>query len=79
MFNHDTRTRRALIEFFIFESNIILHTNILIAETLTSLSQTRFLPRLLRIPAVYKQKIQLYESNYLDTLIKCKIFTKYNT
>lgn len=58
---------------------LYIHTNILIAETLTSLSQTRFLPRLLRLPAVYKQKIQLYESNYLDTLIKCKIFTKYNT
>lgn len=78
MFNHDTRTRRALIDFFIFESNIIHSYKYLNCRD-TSLSQTRFLPRLLRIPAVYKQKIQLYESNYLDTLIKCKIFTKYNT
>lgn len=79
MFNHDTRTRRALIDFFIFESNIIHSYKYLNCRDTYKFITDTFLPRLLRIPAVYKQKIQLYESNYLDTLIKCKIFTKYNT
>lgn len=78
MFNHDTRTLRALIDFFLFLNQILyIHTNILIAET--QVYHRHAFYRGCYVSLQFIKKLQLYESNYLDTLIKCKIFTKYNT
>lgn len=54
---NQTRKFVGLYLTFLFVNQILyIHTKYL-AETFTSLSQTCFLPRLLRLPAVYEKKI----------------------